>query len=153
MHNWGPSPFHARSMYLVLNLAIGLVSPQYHCCFDDFFETTCHNQPDMVTSYTWKQLAGLQRADGTLTTQEPLKNFAEQRRVLEECPNPAQHNPEALENPDDFSSIGEFPCEIGACEDSDNPENLTENPMQDSEGANPTNSDLLSAGASSRGRQ
>ena len=31
--------------------------------------------------------------------------------------------------------------------------NLTEIPMQDSEGANPTNSNLLNAGTSSRGRQ
>ncbi len=26
---------------MVLNLITGCVSPQYHCCFDDFFETTC----------------------------------------------------------------------------------------------------------------
>ena len=50
--NLGPSPFHAWSMYLVLNLAMGLVSLQYHYCFDDFFETTHHNQPDIVTSAT-----------------------------------------------------------------------------------------------------
>ncbi len=28
---------HARSVYLVLNLSTRLVSPQYHCCFNDFF--------------------------------------------------------------------------------------------------------------------
>ena len=82
-----------------------------------------------------------------------MKNFAEQCRVLEECLNPAQQNPEALENSDDFSSIGEFPREIGACKDFDDPVNLTENLIQDSEGANPTNSDLLNAGTSLRGRQ
>jgi hypothetical protein len=41
--NLGPSPFHAKNVYLVLNLTTGLVSPQYHCHFNDFFETTCHN--------------------------------------------------------------------------------------------------------------
>jgi hypothetical protein len=38
--NLGPSPMHAWNVYLVLNLSTGLVSPQYHCCVDDFFETT-----------------------------------------------------------------------------------------------------------------
>ena len=37
--NLGPSTIHARNVYLVLNLITGCVSPQYHCRFDDFFET------------------------------------------------------------------------------------------------------------------
>ena len=36
--NLGPSPMHARNVYLVLNLSTGLVLPQYHCCFDDFLK-------------------------------------------------------------------------------------------------------------------
>jgi hypothetical protein len=35
--NLGPSPMHTRNVYLVLNLSTGLVLPQYHCRFDDFF--------------------------------------------------------------------------------------------------------------------
>ena len=35
----GPSPRHARSVGLVLNLRTGLVSPQFHMKFDDYFET------------------------------------------------------------------------------------------------------------------
>jgi hypothetical protein len=38
--NLGPSPMHARNVYLVLNLITGCVSPQHHCCFGDFFEMT-----------------------------------------------------------------------------------------------------------------
>jgi hypothetical protein len=34
--NLGPSPMHARNVYLVLNLSTGCVSPQYYCCFDVF---------------------------------------------------------------------------------------------------------------------
>ena len=56
--NLGPSPFHARNVYLVLNLTTGLVSPQYHCRFDDFFEMVKLNGPDVTTSANWKQLAG-----------------------------------------------------------------------------------------------
>jgi hypothetical protein len=45
--NLGPSPNHARNVYLVLNLMTGCISPQYHCWFDDFFETTRHGGPDV----------------------------------------------------------------------------------------------------------
>ena len=35
----GPSPRHARSVSLVLNIRTGMVSPQYHVRFDSLFET------------------------------------------------------------------------------------------------------------------
>jgi hypothetical protein len=37
------------------------VSPQYHCWFDDFFETTRHGGPDVSDTICWQQLAGLSR--------------------------------------------------------------------------------------------
>jgi hypothetical protein len=54
---------HARNVYLALNLSTGLVSPQYHCCFDDFFETTKYGGPDVSVSSTWQQLARLGHAN------------------------------------------------------------------------------------------
>jgi hypothetical protein len=60
--NLGPNPMHARKVYLVLNLSTGLVSPQYYCCFDDFFETMKYGGTDVTISSTWQQLAGLNRA-------------------------------------------------------------------------------------------
>jgi hypothetical protein len=48
----------ARNVYLVLNLSTGCVSPQYHCHFDDFFETTHHGAPDVSDTITWQMLAG-----------------------------------------------------------------------------------------------
>ena len=36
----GPLPLHARSATLVLNVTTGLASPQFHCKFDNLFETT-----------------------------------------------------------------------------------------------------------------
>jgi hypothetical protein len=57
--NLGPSPIHGRNVYLVLNLITGCVSPQYHCRFDDFFETTRHKGPDVSGTICWQQLAGL----------------------------------------------------------------------------------------------
>ena len=50
---------NARNLYLVLILITGRVSPQYHCRFDDFFETTCHGGPDVSGTICWQQIAGL----------------------------------------------------------------------------------------------
>jgi hypothetical protein len=65
--NLGPSPMHARNVYQVLNLITGCVSPQYHCRFDDFFETTCHGGPDVSGTICWQQLAGLDQATTILS--------------------------------------------------------------------------------------
>jgi hypothetical protein len=65
--NLGPSPTHARNVYLVLNSMTGCVSPQYHCWFDDFFEMTCHGGPDISNTSYWQQLAGLFCAEQILS--------------------------------------------------------------------------------------
>jgi hypothetical protein len=58
---------HARNVYLVLHLVAGCVSPQYHCCFDDFFKTTHHDAPDVSCTICWQQLANLDRASTILS--------------------------------------------------------------------------------------
>jgi hypothetical protein len=65
--NLGPSPIHARNVYLVLNLTTGCVSPQYHCRFDNFFEMTRHGRPEISCTICWQQLAGLMRAGQCLS--------------------------------------------------------------------------------------
>ncbi len=42
--NLGYSSKHALNVSLILNLQAGLVSPQYHCIYDDLFETTTGTQ-------------------------------------------------------------------------------------------------------------
>jgi hypothetical protein len=64
--NLGPSPMHARNIYMVLNLITGCVSPQYHCRFDNFFKTTRHGGPDVSGTICWQQLAGLDCATAIL---------------------------------------------------------------------------------------
>ncbi len=59
--NLGPSPTHARNVHLVLSLTTGLVSPQFHCRFDDFFETCKYGVSNAGTQSTWQHLAGLKR--------------------------------------------------------------------------------------------
>ena len=51
----------------MLNLVTGCVSPQYHCKFNDFFETTCHGVPDVSGTISWQQLAGLMRSTQILS--------------------------------------------------------------------------------------
>jgi hypothetical protein len=58
--NLGPSPLHARNVHLVLSLTTGLVSPQFYCCFDDFFETCKHGVSD-TTQSTWQYLVGFKQ--------------------------------------------------------------------------------------------
>ena len=72
--NLGPSPNPTWKVNLVLNLNTGLVSPQFHCRYDDFFKTTRHLERDIVTSANWKQLAGFIKYDGTPTVQERLSS-------------------------------------------------------------------------------
>jgi hypothetical protein len=57
--NLGSSPSHARNVSLVLNLHTGCVSPQYHCRFDNFFETVRHGGPEVSVPSAWQQLSGL----------------------------------------------------------------------------------------------
>ncbi len=65
--NLGPSHMHARNVYLVLNLVTGCVSLQYHCHFEDFFETMRHGAPDVSGTIYWQQLANLDRAKTVLS--------------------------------------------------------------------------------------
>jgi hypothetical protein len=56
----GNSPRLAQSVSLVLNLETGLVSPQFHCHHDDFFETTTGPQARSIPKSRWQVKAGLE---------------------------------------------------------------------------------------------
>ncbi|EJK76133.1 hypothetical protein THAOC_02121 [Thalassiosira oceanica] len=56
--NLGRSPRHARSVNLVLNPYTGLVSPQFHVKYDEFFETV-DSTTDSAAVSNWKGKAGL----------------------------------------------------------------------------------------------
>jgi hypothetical protein len=88
--NLGPSPTHARNVYLVLNLITGGVSPQYHCQFDDFFETTRHGGPDVSGTICWQQLAGLSCTDQILSEfVQPTQSSTVQNEMLSDMPIPS----------------------------------------------------------------
>ena len=65
----GPSPVHARSVALVLNVTTGLVSPQFHCKFDNLFETV--GQIDEVIK--WQREAYFTSDPTSEPSQQPLK--------------------------------------------------------------------------------
>ena len=55
----GPSPKHARSVALVLNLQTGMASPQYHVRFDNLFETLSR-QPSL--DIKWQEVCHFREA-------------------------------------------------------------------------------------------
>jgi hypothetical protein len=92
--NLGPSPMHARNLYLILNLHTGLVSPQYHCCFDDFFEMTRHGSPEVSDNVTWQQLAKLERTYEILRrTSEPILHRPNLGLSLSDLDIPSEDTP------------------------------------------------------------
>ena len=58
------SPHHASSVPLVLSTQTGLISPQFHCVFDDDFDTVKKEQAD---TSIWKIKAHLQEAKEIVT--------------------------------------------------------------------------------------
>ena len=138
---------HARNVYLVLNLSTGCVSPQYHCRFDDFFETTRHNRPDISGTISWQLLAGL--------------NCAEM--ILSEVSAPTQHSvmypetgSEASVPSDELSDtppFHEFATEDFSVSDGEShvSENVQEPRQSQTEGATSAEP-TVTAGTSQRGR-
>ena len=58
----GQSPHHAANVSLVLNPATGYISPQFHCTYDDYFETP---KLEGNINVHWKRLAHLQDNEET----------------------------------------------------------------------------------------
>jgi hypothetical protein len=73
----------------------GCVSPQYHCQFDDFFETTHHGRPDVSDTICWQHLAGLSCAAQILSDLAQHTQSSTVSRTI-----PLENRPDDL---DDFS--------------------------------------------------
>jgi hypothetical protein len=96
--NLGYSPRHAHSVSLILNIETGLLSPQYHCSYDDLFETTTGTQARSIPRAKWQHKAG----------------FA----IMEEMDSP--YDEEVRDNPQDHDEQVEETEYEGAHEDEDN---------------------------------
>ncbi len=80
----------------VLSLTTGLVSPQFHCRFDDFFETCKFGVADGGISSTWQQLVGFSRAN-----REPVLHTGD--GLLGQMNSNVCITPQVTEEPESFS--------------------------------------------------
>jgi hypothetical protein len=105
--NLGSSPSHARNVHLVSILNTGCVSPQYHCQFDNFFETVRHGGPNSSVPTAWQQLSGL-----TVMTQTPSMEYNDEVPRPSKCmqfrSNPVAHSWES-DNTISFGNIADTP--------------------------------------------
>ena len=104
---FGPLPRHAQSVTLVLNLSTGLVSPQFHVIFDDFFEMTRFNRTEALLPSAWQHLSGFDfEARFTKSRQQKI---TKQQLVPPTQPVPAnqmENNGEFNDGPD----VVDFPA-------------------------------------------
>jgi hypothetical protein len=70
--NLGYSSRHALNVSLILNLQTGLVSPQYHCQYDDLCETTTGTQARSIPTSQWQYKAGLVEEKPGLSEEEQM---------------------------------------------------------------------------------
>ncbi|GFH44538.1 hypothetical protein CTEN210_01012 [Chaetoceros tenuissimus] len=59
--NLGNSPRHAGNVYLVLDPVTGLTSPQFHCSFDNFFESVSDANANFINIDEWQYKAGFKK--------------------------------------------------------------------------------------------
>jgi len=97
--NLGYSSRHAHSVTLVLSLQTGLVSPQFHCSYDDLFETTTGTQARSIPKSQWQTKAGF------VKEQEQQSSNNEQTQSLVE---PLVMPPQTLDQPYRAGSEGEW---------------------------------------------
>ena len=102
--NLGPSPRHASSVSLVLNLQTGLVSPQYHVTYDDFFETVRPSARNEPTISSWQSLAGF-RHSRDIPTSEGVPSATSDSTTTRNNLGPLSSEEPASVN-DDRSNIG-----------------------------------------------
>jgi transposase InsO family protein len=82
--NLGYSSRHALNVSLILNLQTGLVSPQYHCQYDDLFETTTGTQARSIPTSQWQYKAGLVEEKPDLSEEEQMLEDQGEEQSLED---------------------------------------------------------------------
>ena len=92
----GHSPQHVHSIALILSLKTGLISPQFHCSFDDLFETAL--QPGALPMSLWQVKTYFRRE--TIETQVSMK-----QSMGSMPPNAAPPESDQQESED----VGQFP--------------------------------------------
>jgi hypothetical protein len=107
----GHSPQHARSVSLVLSLQTGLVSPQYHCSFDDMFETTRASVTRLIPASEWQVKAHFKAPSMNRTRErtreQTLESSSDMERKLIADIRSNNHAPRVQELQNPMQSQGE----------------------------------------------
>jgi hypothetical protein len=144
-------PNAPRNVYLVLKLTTGCVSPQFHCRFDDFFETTRHGGPDVSGTISWQQLAGLDRTTTILSeVSAPIQHGVMYPESLSEGDTPPEEptfSPPVFDVTSDDYSISDRDSHVT---ENTGPSCQSRAPLQ-AEGVTPAEHPVT-AGTSQRGR-
>ena len=141
--NLGRSPRHARNVKVILNPSTGLVSPQFHVSYDDFFESVRINKDRESQPPLWQELSGLKGRDRAprsidiaLTRPRDIKAALQQPpQVEDEDVNPATYTQDTNSNisnegedqPSTIQELGEDPDYPPAVPDN-NQETVTNEP-------------------------
>jgi hypothetical protein len=158
--NLDSNPSHARNVYLVLNLHTGCVLPQYHCHFDNFFETVRHGGPDVSVPMARQQLSGL-----TVMMQTPSMEHHDEVPGPFDCmqieSSPVTHSQES-DNTISFGDIADTPIFFDQLmQDSNDDQSVTtvnegvtasQQPLQSSHNSAALQDTSSSAGTSLQGR-
>ena len=118
------SPHHASSVPLVLSTQTGLVSPQFHCVFDDDFDTVGKEQADMSI---WKTKAHLQETKERVTestTQSSLVS-GPKHQLATSLPPYSRDIPQALQD------LSQLLPDAPATEDNGQPEQPSTPPTEE----------------------
>ena len=86
--NLGPSPRHARDCALVMDPNTGLVSPQFHVSFDEFFETTRTSAANTYAS-PWQRLAGFSHSHNNIASEGDVQHTVSSPETTQSTYRPA----------------------------------------------------------------
>ncbi|KAL7481128.1 LOW QUALITY PROTEIN: hypothetical protein ACHAW6_006809 [Cyclotella cf. meneghiniana] len=76
-----------------------LVSPQFHCQYNDFFETISFNEPETMMSSKWQILASLERPDEIPTVKQVIQRPRPlQSTACDLNPSASDQNPSQVPN-------------------------------------------------------
>jgi transposase InsO family protein len=96
--NLGYSSRHALNVSLILNLQTGLVSPQYHCQYDDLFETTTGTQVRSIPTSQWQYKAGLVSGKPKLDEEEQRMEDEWEKQSFEDYYSSQENEEQASES-------------------------------------------------------
>ena len=106
--NLGPSPRHASSVSLILNLQTGRVSPQCHVNYDDFFETVRPTANNPKTLSQWQKIAGFHANSNKIT---PVSEGAHSQPQLQSQTTSRSNDNDILFEPSNDDTCNQDPIE------------------------------------------